>query len=118
MENTDKVLNAQFIEVKKCCASCEHRDILQDGTRVCKLMQIIRGQKDMCRQWEMSEGLKYAGRGFGRVRSKEYLDFVIAVRIEETYDIEDGLMLEEDRASLEDIRKRYNELHGSIYLIY
>ena len=65
------VRNAYGIKVKRCCASCQHKCIETDGTRVCAQMMIMVGQKFRCKQWQMADGLKNAGKGDGVVRLKE-----------------------------------------------
>lgn len=54
-------MNAYHIKVKKMCASCEHKEVLRDGTRVCQRMGLKVEQQYLCSQWEMSDGLKNAG---------------------------------------------------------
>lgn len=62
------VRNAYGVKVKRCCASCQHKCIEKDGTRVCAQMMIKVEQKFKCKQWQMSDGVKNAGRGEGVVR--------------------------------------------------
>ena len=59
--------NQYHIEIKECCASCQHREVLNDGTRLCKKVGLIVEQKFKCRQWQMSDGLKKAGHQTGAV---------------------------------------------------
>ena len=62
------VRNAYGVKVKRCCASCQHKCIEKDGTRVCAQMMIKVEQKFKCKQWQMSDCVKNAGRGGGVVR--------------------------------------------------
>lgn len=62
------VRNAHGVKVKRCCASCQHKCIDSEGTRVCAQMMIKVEQKFKCKQWQMSDGLKNAGKGGGVVR--------------------------------------------------
>ena len=62
------VRNAHGVKVKRCCASCQNKCIESDGTRVCAQMMIKVEQKFKCKQWQMSDGVKNAGRGGGVVR--------------------------------------------------
>ena len=64
------VRNAHGVKVKRCCASCQHKCIETDGTRVCAQMMIKVEQKFKCKQWQMSDGMKNAGKGGGVVRLK------------------------------------------------
>ena len=59
--------NQYHIEIKECCASCQHREVLNDGSRLCKKVGLIVEQKFKCRQWQMSDGLKKAGHQTGTV---------------------------------------------------
>ena len=62
------VRNAYGVKVKRCCASCQHKCIEIDGTRFCALTMIKVEQKSKCKQWQMSDGMKNAGKGGGVVR--------------------------------------------------
>ena len=61
------VRNAHGVKVKRCCASCQHKCIETDGTRVCAQMMIKVEQRFKCKQWLMSDGLKNAGMQNGGV---------------------------------------------------
>ena len=50
------VRNAHGVKVKRCCASCQHKCIETDGTRVCAQMKIKVEQRFKCKQWLMSDG--------------------------------------------------------------
>ena len=54
-------MNMYRVCVKKWCASCEHKEVLNDGTRVCSKMQLKVPQDLVCQKWQMSDGLKNAG---------------------------------------------------------
>ena len=71
------VRNAHGVKVKRCCASCQHKCIETDGTRVCAQMMIKVQQKFKCKKWQMSDGLKNAGKGGGVVRNIETKEIVI-----------------------------------------
>ena len=61
------VRNANGVKVKRCCASCQHKCIETDGTRVCAQMMLKVEQKFRCKQWQMSDGMKNAGKQMGGV---------------------------------------------------
>ena len=63
----ETVMNAYHIRVKKICASCQHKDVENNGTRVCTKMQLKVPQDMVCQQWQMSDGLKKAGLQSGAV---------------------------------------------------
>ncbi|MCR5242430.1 MAG: hypothetical protein K6D61_06120 [Prevotella sp.] len=65
---TVRVMNDYHIKVKKCCASCQFKEIDEEGNRICSRMQLMRGQHDKCPLWVMSEGLMNAGMSGGRVK--------------------------------------------------
>ena len=72
------VRNAHGVKVKRCCASCGHKCIETDGTRVCAQMMIKVEQKYECQQWQMSDGLMNAGlQTGGVVRLKGTTEIVI-----------------------------------------
>ena len=61
MNHSEISVNAYGITVKKMCASCAMKDVLNDGERVCKRMELKVRQQFCCRHWQMSDGLKNAG---------------------------------------------------------
>lgn len=69
--------NQYHIEVKECCASCGHKDLTEDGTRICLPMQLIVMPNDKCRQWQMSKGLQNAGKSGGVVRQEGTTETII-----------------------------------------
>ena len=71
------VRNAHGVKVKRCCASCQHKCIESDGTRVCAQMMLKVEQNFKCKQWQMSDGMKNAGIGGGVVRLKDTTEIVI-----------------------------------------
>lgn len=56
------VRNEHGIKVRKMCASCQFKEIDKEGNRICTKMQLIMGQQDKCKLWEMSDGLRNAGK--------------------------------------------------------
>ena len=63
----ETVLNMYRVRVRKWCASCQHKEELDDGTRICAMMQLKVKQKFVCQKWQMSDGLKNAGLQTGAV---------------------------------------------------
>lgn len=71
------VRNAYGCKIKKCCASCQHKCIGNEGTRVCTLMKQKVEQKFKCKKWQMSDGMKNAGKGGGVVCLKGTTEVII-----------------------------------------
>ena len=69
--------NTYHIMMNMICASCRHKDCMIDGTRVCQKMGLKVEQKFRCKQWQISDGLKNAGKGGGVVRLKGTAEIVI-----------------------------------------
>ena len=63
----ETVLNMYRVRIKKWCASCKYKEVLNDGTRVCSKMQLKVPQDLVCQNWQMSDGLKKAGLQTGAV---------------------------------------------------
>jgi len=80
-------------------------------------MMLKVGNKFRCSYYEMSEGHKLAGTGWGRVKSKEYLKHVLDSRNDESEAIQMGTMNEADRKNLLQIKQEYMEKNGSIYCL-
>ena len=60
--------NAYHIRVARSCSSCQHKEILNDGTRICQLTNMNVPQSKVCPQWQMSDGLKNAGMSGGVIK--------------------------------------------------
>jgi hypothetical protein len=71
------VRKADGVKVKRCCASCQHKWSEADGTRVCAQMMIKVERKFKCKQWQMRDGMKNAGKGGGVVRLKGTTEVII-----------------------------------------
>ena len=117
-KNKKSVRNGFGVKVKCCCASCQYKDIEPDGTRVCKLMEMIMPSGSICKKWDLEDHLKDAGKGWGRIKKKEYLAFVLSVREEENRMIDEGLLLESERASTMKLRLEYRQNYGSEYEVF
>jgi hypothetical protein len=75
---TEVVDNAYHIKVKKICASCKHKLIMNSGVRICQKMEIKVEQQCHCRLWEMTDGLKNAGlQNGGVVRHRGTKEIII-----------------------------------------
>ena len=80
VENKQEVTcasNAYGVKVKRCCASCQHKEITNEGARGCALMKLKVEQMFECQQWQMSDGLKNAGMGGGVVRLKGTTEIIL-----------------------------------------
>ena len=64
----ETVLNRYHIYVGKCCGSCRNKEVDNDGNRICQKMQLKVSQNFLCRQWQMSDGLKNAGMSGGVIK--------------------------------------------------
>ena len=63
--------NRYHIEIKECCASCQHREVDEEGTHICELMQLKVKGEFVCPRWQMSSGLQNAGMSGGKVKQKD-----------------------------------------------
>ena len=78
MKHSEISVNAYGITVKKMCASCDMKDVLNDGERVCKRMELKVRQQFCCCNWQMSDSLKNAGlQNGGVVRLRGTQEIVI-----------------------------------------
>lgn len=111
------MMQKEKVMVKQCCASCQHREILEDGTRLCKQMQLYVKRKYVCSKWKKSKRFKNGP--MGKVKRREYLLFVMAVRAMEQDAIDNELIRPEDVCSVRMLRQRFEEIFGlSPYIIY
>lgn len=117
LKKAETCKNGFGVKVAKYCASCMCKSVENDGTRVCQLMQLKVMQGFGCSKWQMDHSCDKAGLGLGKVKKKSYLMFVLAVRSEENDAIQNGIITEQGRRTLEQLREEYTKKHGSIYAI-
>ena len=74
----ETVVNGHYVRVKKWCASCEHREVDEEGTRICGLMQLkVKGEFVVCPRWQLSSGLQNAGMSGGKVKQKDTKEIIL-----------------------------------------
>ena len=108
--------NGYGIKIKKCCASCRHK-CLTTYHRFCSQHggQEVE-QSDVCPEWKMNTCFEKTGRNPGEVKKKEYLQFVMVRRWTENNNIELGIMEDDDRQTLEEIRGEFVGIFGDIFI--
>ncbi len=50
--------NPSGVMVKRCCASCRHREVWRNGQRVCVVNREFVESSFRCRKWRMARGLE------------------------------------------------------------
>lgn len=111
------VTNRCGIQVRKCCASCINKCLSSTSQRTCAL----RGKKEevdklhVCSKWQMEPSFDNAGDGQGRVKKKDFLMFVMLRRRTEAQSIELGIISEDERQTVDDLREEYISKNGNIY---
>ena len=110
-----QVKNRYDIMVKVCCASCEFRQVVNDG-RICGLVKSPVVSGHCCSQWQMDKRLQDAGRGGGKVKKCHYLTFYMDRWIAQRNDLEARRISALELRSTEDIRREYNEQYGSEFI--
>ena len=108
--------NEHGIEIKECCASCRFKDSTRlISARFCTQHHKSVKPRGHCKQWEMSEQMQAAGSSGGKVKKKAYLQYVMSVREDESLAEQLGLS-QYPHKSIEQIRKDFEEKHGSIFV--
>lgn len=73
------VKNDYGVTIVKCCASCLHH--VSDGRdkiRICRKEHRGHWMDYLCKNgWEMDKGLENAGKGNGRVKKREYIQYIL-----------------------------------------
>ena len=94
--------NKRGIKIKRCCASCKHKEIDDDGNRYCTL-----GLKDhtACRKWRMTVALRNCGTPYGVIKNKAYLRYVLDIRDREINS--SCYQYQGELRDIEEIRKEY-----------
>lgn len=116
MKQRNFIVNVTGLRIKKCCASCaykvlEGREVV---TRRCtKTGEEVEGCK-LCRRWRLRKPLVTAGRFAGRVKRKEYLMFLLNVRLKEQEDVKAGREVVEK--TIEEVQIEFERKYGRIYL--
>jgi len=110
--------NEQGVLVKRCCASCTHKDLTQmRSTRRCKIRNCDVKSCNVCSLWQMSKQVRVAGQGLGMIKRKEYLMYLMEMRMEEQRQRDDGIKVRERKT--ETIRKIFEkDSKSSIYIIH
>lgn len=104
------VKNLYGITIKVCCASCEHRDMTRaTDKRCCQKYGYKIDQCNIYEDWQMSQQMKAAGKGGGRVKKRSYQLFLLAIREAEAARGETKPM------SLPQVRAAYTRKYGSIF---
>ena len=83
-ESNNCVRNAHGIWINKGCMSCRFR-IINQGKRLCGVTNKRKNSTDICDRWELSDGLKNAGLGSGKVKpssnERSYTSIIISIFI-------------------------------------
>ena len=116
MKDKEFVWNAFGCCIKRCCASCANKCFDDEDLRCCQLSgKHVKGSK-VCEFWEMNERLKaLGGKERGKVQRRRYQLYMMEVRATELDAKARGIDVGE--APVESIRRDFEELFGSRYLI-
>jgi hypothetical protein len=112
------VLNTQGMGIKKCCGSCMHKRVTDEGLRLCRKHRMYVYKTNCCKDWRMDRRLDRPVVRWGKLKSSEYLKYVAKIRIMENQRIREaeakGFTL--TMLKIETIQKRYKKLHGDIFM--
>ena len=114
LKQVERMPNRYGIMVKKCCASCQHKCLDDFARRECQMIRRRVKAGYVCGDWEMSEQLETLGCEHGHVQRREYQLTLLEVRASEGLAEMKGLTI--SPKPLEDIRKEFEDQHGSRYL--
>ena len=107
--------NKNEIEIKACCASCQHRVINNDG-RVCSQIHELVESGHVCSMWKMHRQLQNAGNGGGLVKKWNYLKFYMEKWLHQRRALETGQITADELLSTSQIHQQYNEQYGSEFI--
>lgn len=112
------VLNTQGMGIKKCCGSCMHKRVTDEGLRLCRKHRMYVYKTNCCKDWRMERRLDRPVVRWGKLKSSEYLKYVAKIRIMENQRIREaeakGFTL--TMLKIETIQKKYKKLHGDIFM--
>lgn len=107
--------NKHGVRIARCCMSCAFKEESELKTiRVCSLDKLPHHRYHMCRDWQASQTMEGAGTSGGRIKRREYLMYVLAIRYEEQLAEEKGQEIVP--RSVEEIRDAFEQEHGSVFL--
>lgn len=107
--------NRYGIEICKCCASCKFRKVVNEG-RMCSKAKVLVESWHLCSGWDIHEKLQNAGDGRGKVKSLAYMNYCRDRYLQQREELIDGKILPTQVKPVEEIRKEFSELYGSIYI--
>lgn len=109
-KSKNQAINPQGVEVRKCCASCQFKDVIStEGIRTCTRRNKEVKKQDLCVTWRMSDTLRKAHYTNGKVKSKAYLKMVLKIRLQEQALIEQGKMKTEEQQTIETLRQKFQQ---------
>jgi hypothetical protein len=78
MNKKEMVLNSHGVRIKKCCASCQHKNIgKSENQRICMLGEGEVKKTYLCADWEMSDTCKeYKMNAQGRIKKPHYIEWM------------------------------------------
>lgn len=116
----EQAINKNGVKIKKCCASCEHKDFDKGGNRLC-----MRGnghvlKDEVCPLWHISEkmdGIKKSVEE-GKVKRPEWLQYLLyqvdcAAKIAEAAGKRFQGISEEKKEAM---KRSWESKHGDVYL--
>ena len=111
---TELIRNKFHIMVRKCCQSCAFKDLTRCAqSRFCIKQEIKVKKEHVCVNWEMNIQQRMAGYPRGRVKCREYLKYVMAVREDEALAIENGEAV--IPKTIKQLRTEFLKNHGNIH---
>ena len=102
--------------IKKCCASCQHKCLDDFARRNCLMTRKRVRAGYVCGDWEMSSQLETLGCEHGHVQRREYQLTLMEVRASEGLAEMRGETV--TPKPLEDIRKTFEDEHGSRFVVF
>ena len=120
MEQTNiiQMRNSHGIHINICCASCQHKSHDYEGNRLCEPTQVMVPQDFHCPLWEAEKRFQNAGRSGGKVKRREYLQFVRDIQLQKQAAADEGQLQPEDLTTMADLRAQFEKETGmSPYII-
>lgn len=107
INNMDSFVRTKYgTLIRKCCATCIHKNVHGEFTRLCDAGEGIVRPKHICANWEMQPKFDNAGKADGRIKKRRYLYFV-----QEYQQPKKGPLVPATQ-----IRKEYEEEYGTVFL--
>ncbi len=110
MDNEEFFVNNNGLRMRRCCASCIHKDYTESvNYRTCKIHKVDVVPSEVCESYETDPKYMDEGGSLGQVRTKHFIDYLTERLLEPEVP---GVK----KPTPFSVEKEYTEKYGSPYV--